>query len=120
VLLGERLSNLVAQLMDGSDEQFDNAPLMRVAGRFSRRVRGFAEAHHIPVIDCRQGGHKHDIAEEYQASHSVTRGLFLILVARAIAPVRDVRTLFGTKSVRTGTGNVDPGWKSCSRHLCMT
>jgi hypothetical protein len=79
------------QLMDGSDEELDNAHLMRMAGRFSRRVRGFAKAHHIPVIDCRQGEHKHDIAQEYLASHSVKRGLFLILVARAIAPVWDVK-----------------------------
>jgi len=34
--------------------------------------------------------------------------------------VRQVRTLFGTARRRTGTGNVDLGWKSCSRHLCMT
>jgi hypothetical protein len=33
--------------MDGSEEQLDNAHLMRLAGRFSRRVRGFAKAHHI-------------------------------------------------------------------------
>ena len=79
------------QLMDGSDEELDNAHLMRMAGRFSRRVRGFAKAHNIPVIDCRQGEHKHDIGAEYLASHSVKRGLFLILVARAIAPVWDVK-----------------------------
>ena len=79
------------QLMDGSDEQLDNAHLMRMAGRFSRRVRGFAKAHRIPVIDCRRGERKHDVAEEYLASHTVKRGLFLILVARAIAPVWDVR-----------------------------
>src|SRR5436189_5731800 len=28
------------RLMSGSDEQLDNAHLMRMAGRFSRRVRG--------------------------------------------------------------------------------
>ena len=43
------------RLMDGSDEHLDNAHLMRMAGRFSRRVRGFAKAHNIPVIDCRRG-----------------------------------------------------------------
>jgi hypothetical protein len=79
------------RLMDGSDEQLDNAHLMRMAGRFSRRVRGFAKAHQIAVIDCRRGERKHDIAEEYLATHAVKRGLFLSLVARAIAPVWDVR-----------------------------
>jgi hypothetical protein len=79
------------RLMDGSEEELDNAHLMRMAGRFSRRVRGFAKAHHIPVIDCRSGEQKHQIAEEYLATHAVKRGLFLILVARAIAPVWDVK-----------------------------
>jgi hypothetical protein len=78
-------------LMNGSDDQLDNAHLMRMAGRFSRRVRGFAKAHRIPVIDCRRGDRKHDIAEDYLASHSVNRGLFLILVGRAQVPLWDVR-----------------------------
>jgi hypothetical protein len=64
---------------------------MRLAGRFSRRVRGFAKAHGIPVIDCRRGARKHDIAEEYLATHAVQRGLFLILVAKAPAPVWEVQ-----------------------------
>lgn len=38
--------------LTGSDETLDNAHLMRLAGRFSRRVRGYAKAHNIPVIDC--------------------------------------------------------------------
>jgi len=79
------------RLMNGSDEQLDNAHLMRMAGRFSRRVRGFAKAHQIPVIDCRRGERKHDVAEEYLTNHAIKRGLFLILVARAIAPVWEVR-----------------------------
>src|SRR5205807_338791 len=75
----------------GSEEKLDNAHLMRMAGRSSRRVRGFARAHGVPVIDCRRGERKHEIAEEYLATHTVKRGLFLILVARAIAPVWDVQ-----------------------------
>jgi hypothetical protein len=79
------------QLMGGSEEQLDTAHLMRLAGRFSRRVRGFAKAHGIPVIDCRRGERKHDIAEEYLTTHSVQSGLFLILVAKAPAPVWEVQ-----------------------------
>jgi hypothetical protein len=78
-------------LMGDSEEQLDNAHLMRLAGRFSRRVRGFAKAHHIPVVDCRRGERKHDLAEDYLAEHAVGRGLFLILVGRAVAPVWDVQ-----------------------------
>ena len=73
-----------------SDDTLDNAHLMRMAGRFSRRLRGYAKAHHIPVIDCSVGERKHDIAEEYRAQTKITQGLFLILVGRAQAPVWDV------------------------------
>src|SRR3954454_1908697 len=76
--------------LQGNDEQLDNAPLMRMAGRFARRVRAAAAAHGIPVIDCKRGERKHQIAEEYLATHEVVRGVFLILVARAIAPVWEV------------------------------
>jgi len=40
------------RLKGGSDAELDNTHLMRMAGRFSRRVRAFAQAHGIPVIDC--------------------------------------------------------------------
>ena len=79
------------RLNNGSEENLDNAHLMRMAGRFSRRVHGFARAHGIPIIDCRRGERKHRIAEEYLATHSVKRGLFLILVGRAMATVWEVQ-----------------------------
>ena len=47
--------------LTGSDETLDNAHLMRLAGGFSRRVRGYAKAHNIPVIDCSRGERKHEI-----------------------------------------------------------
>jgi hypothetical protein len=105
-------------LMDGSDEHLDNAHLMRMAGRFSRRVRGFGKAHNIPVIDCRRGERKHDVAEEFLATHTVKRGLFLVLVARAIAPVWDVRRSRGSLFLTKKTAFVnhysfhiwDPEW----------
>jgi hypothetical protein len=48
--------------LTGSDETLENAYLMRLAGRFSRRVRGYAKAHGIPVIDCSVGERKHELA----------------------------------------------------------
>lgn len=74
----------------GSDEGLDNTHLMRLAGRFSRRIRGYAKANGIPVVDCRVGERKHDLSEEYLAKTKITQGLFLILVGRAQAPVWDV------------------------------
>jgi hypothetical protein len=73
--------------LTGSDETLENTYLMRMAGRFSRRVRGYAKAHGIPVIDCPVGQRKHRLAEDYLATTKVTQGLFLVLVARAPAPV---------------------------------
>ena len=75
----------------GDDGELDNAHLMRLAGRFARRVRGWAAANGVPVIDCGRGERKHQIAAEYLASHSVGPGVFLVLVARAPVPVWDVR-----------------------------
>ncbi|WP_239375918.1 hypothetical protein [Frankia sp. Cj5] len=79
------------RLHGGSDELLDNTRLMRMAGRFSRRVRAWAGANHVPVIDCSRGERKHRIAEDYLATNTVTTGVFLILVAKAAASVWDVR-----------------------------
>src|SRR6266542_5350437 len=68
------------RLHNGSEAHLDNTHLMRMAGRFSRRVRAFATAHGIPVIDCGRGERKHQIAEEYLAAHAVGAGVLLVLV----------------------------------------
>jgi hypothetical protein len=57
---------------DRIGRNLENAYLMRMAGRFSRRVRGYAKAHNIPVIDCSVGERKHDIAEAYLTETTVT------------------------------------------------
>jgi hypothetical protein len=75
-----------------SDETLDNAHLMRLAGRFARRVRAWAGANGVPVIDCKRGERKHRVAEEYLATHTVVGpAVFLILVAKAPATVWEVR-----------------------------
>ncbi len=71
--------------LTGSDATLDNAHVMRLAGRFGRRIRGYAKAHNIPVVHCSVGERKHDIAEDYCAKTTVTQGLFLVLVGRAQA-----------------------------------
>ena len=78
------------QKLYGSDKHLDNAHLMRMAGRFSRRLRAFAKARGIPIIDCKRGERKHEIAEEYLSRHSGKPGLFLILVSKAQAPVWEI------------------------------
>jgi hypothetical protein len=76
--------------LTGSVETLDNAHLMRLSGRFSRRLRAWAKASGIPLIHCTPGERKHDIAEEHLKKTTVKRGVFLILVARAQAPVWEV------------------------------
>ena len=41
--------------LTGSDATLDNTHLMRMAGRFSRRIRGFAKATRTPILDCPAG-----------------------------------------------------------------
>jgi hypothetical protein len=82
-------------LHGGSDAQLDDTHLMRMAGRFSRRVRAWAASAGVPVIYCKPGERKHLIASEYLASHQPGPGVFLVLVARAMAPVWKVRRSAG-------------------------
>jgi hypothetical protein len=108
------------RLSGGSEETLDTAHLMRLAGRFSRRVRAFAKANGIPVIDCAKGERKHELAQDYLREHPDTHGLFLILVARAVAPVWEVehstrgpiRNLAKKKAYvnHYSFHIVDPGW----------
>jgi hypothetical protein len=117
-------------LHDGSDEALDNTRLMRLAGRFSRRVRAWASANQVPVIDCRRGERKHRIAEEYLAEHpDLGPGVFLVLVARAPAPVWDVRRSESTGKIvniarKTAYVNhysfhvLDPQWGHVTFKMC--
>jgi hypothetical protein len=77
--------------LHGSDAELDNNHLMRMAGRFSRRVRAYAQAKKIPLVDCRQGERKHELAEQYLPTDPNFVGVFLILVSRAPAPVWDIQ-----------------------------
>jgi hypothetical protein len=80
------------RLHDGNEEHLDDTHLMRMAGRFARRVKAWGAAHDVPVIFCGRGERKHRIAEEYLASHDTPGpGVFLVLVAKAPATVWQVR-----------------------------
>ncbi|MGB9306277.1 MAG: hypothetical protein WCB92_22125 [Mycobacterium sp.] len=79
------------RLHGGSDGELDDTHLMRMAGRFARRVKAWGAANAVPVIFCKSGERKHRIAEEYLATHQVGIGVFLVLVAKAPAPVWKVK-----------------------------
>lgn len=74
----------------GDDDNLDDTHLMRWAGRFSRRLRGWAKKHGIPVVKCRSGVRKHDLAQDYLPSDPEAEGIFVVFVSRAPAPVWEV------------------------------
>jgi hypothetical protein len=83
------------RLHGGSDDQLDSTQLMRMAGRFARRVKGWAKANGVPLVYCTAGERKHLIAEEYLEKHSPAVGVFLILAAKAPAGVWKVHRSAG-------------------------
>jgi hypothetical protein len=82
----------------GSDDNLDDTHLMRMAGRFSRRLRAWAEANQIPVQYSSPKERKHNVAADFLATHEVKPGLFLILVSKAPALVWE--------APRTATGKL--------------
>ncbi len=79
------------RLHGGSDEQLDDTHLIRMAGRFARRVKAWAAANQVPLQYCTAGQRKHLIAEEYLETHVVRPGVFMILAAKAPATVWKVK-----------------------------
>jgi hypothetical protein len=75
------------RLHGGSDGQLDDTHLMRMAGRFARRVKAWAATNGVPLIFCKAGERKHLIAEEYLEENSVAPGVFMVLAAKAPASV---------------------------------
>jgi len=77
---------------DGSDEQLDDTHLIRLAGRFARRVKAWGQASGVPVIYCKAGERKHLMAAQHIAAHPPSGpGVFLVLAAKAPARIWKVR-----------------------------
>jgi hypothetical protein len=74
------------RLHGGCDDQLDDAHLMRMAGRFARRVKAWAGADGVPVI-YRKAGERRHLIEEFLERHPVGLGVFVILAAKAPASV---------------------------------
>lgn len=85
----------------GTDDNLDNNHLMRLAGRFSRRLRAWAVKHSIPVIDATSGKNKrmHRLVEPHRPLDPEFTGVFCISVSRAPAPIWRVH--------RFGNGGID-------------
>jgi hypothetical protein len=67
----------------GSDEGLDGARVMRMAGRFARRVQAGAEQQGIPLLHARPRERKDEIAERHLPKDPSSEGVFLIVVNRA-------------------------------------
>jgi hypothetical protein len=110
--------------LTGGDETLDDTHLMRLAGRFSRRLHAFAKDVAIPLIHCEVGTRKHELAERYQPTDPTFCGVFLILVARAQNQIWTVkRNETSIQDIRRKKALVnhyyfhiqDPDWG----HLCI-
>ena len=88
--------------LTGGDETLDEEHLKRMAGRFGRRVRGFAREHKIPLIDCGIGEPKHQLAQKHRPPDPAFCGVFLILIAKAPALVWHVH------KTKTGAPHLEP------------
>jgi hypothetical protein len=75
------------RMLMGSDENLDRAHMERLAGRFKRRLEAYAKKNKIPFLLCENGERKHEKAEPYVPKDPEYKGVFLVLVGRAPAPV---------------------------------
>ena len=101
----------------GSDDNLDTEHLMRIAGKFSRRVRADAKAHDIPVIDCRKDERKHELAEQLLPQDPDFKGVFAILVGRAPAPVWEVKQSKAGKIIEVKRKQPYPSVNHYSFHI---
>lgn len=92
--------------LKGSDENLNNATLMRMAGRFSSRVNAFCKKKNIPLVYFKAGERKHEEAEKLLPTDKNFTGIFAIFVSRSQAMVWDVKEF--------GAGKIDIRKK----HLC--
>ena len=83
------------QNMYGHHKNLDDNHLMRFAGRFSRRVYGWAKKEGIPVIATKKGERKHLIAQKYIPSDPDFEGVFLVICSQLPAIVWSVKRLPG-------------------------
>jgi hypothetical protein len=83
--------------LKGSDEGLNNTTLMRMAGRFSSRIRAFCKKEDIPLVYFKAGKRKHEEAEKLLPTDKNFTGLFAVFVAKAPAMVWDVKEFGGGK-----------------------
>jgi hypothetical protein len=116
----------------GNDDNLSNSSLQRFSGRFSRRVRAYANKHGIPVVYCK-GKHderKHLIADDHRPEDPGYVGLFLVIIGRAPGLLWDVQRSEGgairaieRKKNQTWVNHysfhiMDPNWGHVTFKIC--
>lgn len=85
--------------LKGSDTDLNNKTLMRMAGRYSSRVKAFCKKSNIPLVYFKAGERKHEEAEILLPADKDFTGIFAIFVSRAPAMVWDIKEF--------GNGKID-------------
>jgi len=75
------------QNLHGTCDNLDDTHLMRMAGRFSRRVYGWAKKNDIPILASKKGERKHKVAKQYLPKDPEFEGIFLVITSYMPAPV---------------------------------
>lgn len=78
------------RLHGGSDARLTTRGLREMAGDFARRVRAYCAKQQIVFLETEAGERKHELAEEYLRTTRRKRGLFLVICAKAPAPLWEV------------------------------
>ena len=78
--------------LNGNDDDLDKTHLMRFSSRFIRRMKAYANKHHIPLVYCRPRERKHELAEQYLPADPHFSGLFLVIISRANGLVWDAQS----------------------------
>ena len=81
--------------LKGSDKDLNNATLMRLAGRFSRRVNAFCKSNNIPLQYFKSGERKHEAAEALLPKDKSFTGIFAVFVSRAPNLLWDIKRFDG-------------------------
>jgi len=77
--------------LKGTDKDLSNAVLIRMAGRFNRRVKAFCKSNHIHFQYCKVGERKHEIAEKLIPKDKSFTGIFAVLVSRSMSSLWEIK-----------------------------
>ena len=69
---------------------------MRVAGRFARRVKGWAKGAGVPVVYSKTGDRNEDLARGYVPDDPGYEGVFVVIVRRAMSGMSNTRPMGGS------------------------